>query len=243
MDDRPARRGLPALPARPPSVADQVFDSLYEQVVSLALPPGTRLSEVEVARMFDVSRQPVRDAFWRLSQLGFLAIRPQRATTVSQISETAVLQARFVRTAIEIETVRAAAMALGPEDLSALAAILEAQAAAVASGEKVRFQALDDAFHREICERSGLGFAWALVRETKAHMDRVRYLSLAFGTDVALAEHRGILAALAARDPEAAAAAMRAHLGRIVVDLPRIRASHGQYFEDAGGVADRLGPA
>ena len=59
-----------------------------------------------------VSRQPVRDAFYRLSRLGFLTIWPQRATIVAPISERAVLQARFIRTAIELETVQAAARML-----------------------------------------------------------------------------------------------------------------------------------
>ena len=69
-----------------PSVTDQVFDELQRQVMTLELAPGTRISEVEVAKTLDVSRQPVRDAFYRLSKLGFLVIRPQRATTVSLIS-------------------------------------------------------------------------------------------------------------------------------------------------------------
>ena len=64
--------------ARPPTVSDQVFEALYRQVVTLELPPGTRLSEVEVAQAAGVSRQPVRDAFWRLSQLG-LPDRPAAA--------------------------------------------------------------------------------------------------------------------------------------------------------------------
>ena len=52
---------------RAPRAADQVFEALYRQVVTLALPPGSRLSEAEVARAAGVSRQPVRDAFFRLS--------------------------------------------------------------------------------------------------------------------------------------------------------------------------------
>ena len=72
---------LPSLETvRAPSVADQIFATLYHRVITLELPPGARLSEAEVARQMGVSRQPVRDAFWRLSQLGFLTIRPQRAT-------------------------------------------------------------------------------------------------------------------------------------------------------------------
>lgn len=231
----PSALASPAAAVRLPSIADQVFEGLYDRIVNLALPPGTRLSETEVAKAFDVSRQPVRDAFWRLSKLGFLTIRPQRATTVAGISEAAVLQARFVRAAIEVETVRVAAGCLDPDDLAALTALIGAQEAAVAAADKPRFHALDDAFHREICVRSGLGFAWGIVRENKAHMDRVRFLSLAFGVDIALAEHQAILAALAARDSEGAAAAMRVHLDRITIDLPRLRASHAGYFDDGPG--------
>jgi DNA-binding GntR family transcriptional regulator len=215
---------------RAPAVADQVFDAIYDQVVTLELPPGARISETEVARALGVSRQPVRDAFWRLSQLGFLTIRPQRATTVTPISEAAVLQARFVRTALEVETVRIAAANLGPADHAGLAGVMDAQAEAVAGRDRERFHRLDDDFHRLICEASGHGFAWALIREHKAHMDRVRFLSLAFGAEAALADHRVIVDALVARDEEAAIAAMRIHLGRIADIMARVRAEGGVPF-------------
>jgi DNA-binding GntR family transcriptional regulator len=228
MDDTLRFRALET--SRTPAVTDQVYDAIYDQVVTVELPPGTRISEADVARALGVSRQPVRDAFWRLSKLGFLTIRPQRATTVSPISEAAVLQARFVRTALEVETVRIAAATLGPADHARLAALLDAQAAAVAEHDRERFHGLDDEFHRLICELSGHGFAWALIREHKAHMDRVRFLSLAFGAEAALADHRVIVEALVAHDEEAAIAAMRIHLGRIAEIMDRVRAEGGVPF-------------
>ena len=215
-----------------PTATDLIFDSLYDRILTLDLPPGARMSEAEVARALGVSRQPVRDAFWRLSKLGFLTVRPQRATTVSPISEDAVRQAQFIRTSVEAETIRVAVARLTEADLDALDVVLDRQAEAVAAREKERFHALDEAFHREICERAGLGFAWALVRENKAQMDRARFLSLSFGLQTALNEHRVILDALRARDEAAAVAAMRVHLGRILLDLPRIRADNGRYFGD-----------
>ena len=57
--------------------ADVVFESLFEEIVALDLLPGAKMSEVEVAKRFGVSRQPVRDAFSRLGSLGLLVIRPQ----------------------------------------------------------------------------------------------------------------------------------------------------------------------
>lgn len=217
---------------RPPTATDEVYRALYDQVVTLALPPGTRLSEAEVARQMGVSRQPVRDAFYRLSKSGFLVVRPQRATVVSQISESAVRQARFIRTALELETVRTATERLAAADLADLEALLAEQADAVAAADRDRFHALDDEFHRQICRRSGLEFVWTLIRENKAHMDRVRFQSLAFGAEMAYADHRAILSALQARDAEAGAAAMRLHLGRIEDILEKVRTTHGGHFAD-----------
>jgi DNA-binding GntR family transcriptional regulator len=218
---------------RGPSAADLVYDELYWQIVELALPPGAKLSELEVARQMGVSRQPVRDAFYRLSQLGLIQIQPQRATTVSLISEEAVLQARFVRSALEMETARAAARLEGDGHIAGLEAILEEQRAAVAADDRIRFHELDDAFHQAICAASGNGFAWTLIRENKAHMDRVRYMSLSFGAQSALDDHVRLLAALKAHDPEAAAEEMRKHLSRIVDILDQIRTTRPEIFAGA----------
>ncbi len=219
-------------PVRPPSVTEQVFTSLYNDVVTLALPPGTKVSEAEVARQLGVSRQPVRDAFWRLSQLGFLVVRPQRATTVSQISRNAVLQARFIRTAIEIETARVAARRLNEPQFEELEENLARQAVAVRERDRLAFHGLDDEFHRRICEMVGLDFAWKLIRDTKAQMDRVRYLSLPTDAGLVLGEHRAILDALRARDADAAVDRIRDHLSRIEAIIARLRVENPDVFAD-----------
>lgn len=219
-------------PVRPPSVTDQIFATLYTDVVTLAVPPGTKLSEAEVARQFGVSRQPVRDAFWRLSQLGFLVVRPQRATTVSQISFNAVLQARFIRTAIEIETARVAALGLTPAEFDELEDNLAQQAVAARNRDRLAFHGLDDDFHRRICEMAGLDFAWTLIRDTKAQMDRVRFLSLASDAELVLGQHHAILDALRARDPDAAVQRIRDHLARIESIIGRLRQDHPDVFAD-----------
>ena len=217
---------------RTASAADLVYEEIYDRIVTLDLPPGSRISEADVARQMGVSRQPVRDAFYRLSQLGFLQIRPQRATTVARISENAVHQARFIRTALEVETTGQAARRLTEPALVELEAMLAAQAEAVAAGDKLRFHALDDEFHRTVCRLSGHEYAWTLIRDNKAHMDRVRYLSLSFGAQSALDDHGRILDALRAHDAPLAVECMREHLSRIEHIIAQIRADHGEYFAE-----------
>lgn len=230
-DDRLA---LPLLKQPPqPTVADQVFDVLQHRILRLELPPLTRISEAEVASKMGVSRQPVREAFKRLAKLGFLNIRPQSSTTVSLISEEAVLRARFIRTALEVHTCRTACDRLTDEGLSALAALIEEQKAAIDAQDKDRFHALDDQFHREICARSGVGYVWDLIQESKAHMDRIRMLSLTTSSQQhALVEHVAIHDALSARDPDAAADAMTRHLSRILVLIEEVKAESHSWFTD-----------
>lgn len=215
---------LPALDdIRPPTVTDQVYEALYERVVDLTLPPGAKLSEAEVAAQMGVSRQPVRDAFYRLSQLGFIQIRPQRATVVTPISEEAIRQAKFIRLSLELSCIREAVQRLTDAQLDALAVLLDRQQAAADADRRSEFHALDDQFHHDIASHSGLGFVWAVVKDKKGHMDRARYLSLGYNAGTALAEHRVILQALRARDSAAALAAMTAHLSRIDQLLARLR--------------------
>ncbi|HIC64578.1 MAG: GntR family transcriptional regulator [Paracoccus sp. (in: a-proteobacteria)] len=220
----PANVALPALDeARPPSVTDQVYDALYERVIDLTLPPGARLSEAEVATQMGVSRQPVRDAFYRLSQMGFILIRPQRATVVTQISEQAIRQAHFIRNALEIATAREAALRLTPDQHRALDDLIARQDAAIAADDRSGFHALDDRFHHDICAFIGREVVWTLIKENKGHMDRARYLSLSYNAQNAMQEHRVILRALRDRDPDAAAAAVTDHLSRINETLERLR--------------------
>lgn len=224
---------LPSLEdLRPPSVTDQIFQQLYQRVVNLSLPPGAKLSEAEVAAQMGVSRQPVRDAFYRLSQLGFIQIRPQRATTVTPISRQAVMQAYFIRVALEEACIRQAVARLTMAQLDDLARTVDRQHEAVIHDHKAEFHALDDRFHHDICAFAGLQFVWALVKENKGHMDRARFLSLSSGAPSAHADHVEIMAALRARDTDQATAAMRKHLSKIEGIMARLDADQPGIFGD-----------
>lgn len=214
------------------SVADQVFETLYAKVLSLELTPGTKLSEADVAKQLDVSRQPVRDAFYRLAQQGFLNIRPQRATVVSQISARDISKAKFIRTALEVETLRRACAQFTDAQIDALEALLPRQQAAIDAQDKALFHLLDDQFHRQICDELGLSFTWDVIREMKAHTDRVRYQSLSFASQSAHDEHQLIVNALRARDPQRAEVEIRAHLSKIDVILQRLRQQNHAWFQE-----------
>lgn len=214
------------------SVTEAVYHSLYNAIVRLELLPGTKMSEADVAQQLDVSRQPVRDAFYRLNQQGFLLVRPQRATVVTKISISAVLRARFIRTALEVEAIAEAMKHLTQDSLDALEGNIEAQAVACKAGDRELFQQLDDDFHAQICTIAGHPEVWDLIKDTKAHMDRVRYLTLDKGKGQALQDHKDLLAAMQDDDSAGASAVIRKHLSRIEPFMQDIRPEHIDYFEE-----------
>jgi DNA-binding GntR family transcriptional regulator len=211
----------------------RVFHELRNAIVTMALTPGQALSENEIAVRLGVSRQPVREAFIKLSEAGLVSIRPQRGTFVVKISVKQVTDARFVREAVEVAVVRKACTTLTPDMLRNLNAILAAQKLATVEAVPARFLALDEAFHRALALGAGCDYAWRVVEEVKAQMDRVRYLSLPQATPIArlVGQHAAILAAIEARDPDRAEAAIRTHLSEILASLPVLAQQYPELFD------------
>ena len=224
---------LPSLPTvQQSSATDQVFDALYQAVVSVDLLPGSKVSEAEIAKQLGVSRQPVRDAFFRLSKLGFLQIRPQRATLITKISTDAVFEAIFIRNALEFACLTAAMDKMDDSGLAALQDLIDQQMATTAPEESIQFQQLDDAFHFKIAEIGGHDHVWTLIRDHKGQMDRVRYLSLVDGKQRTIDEHVQILNAIRNGDALTASNVLNEHLCHIKTYIHDIRAQYPDYFEE-----------
>lgn len=212
------------------SVTDDVYDFLYDQILSVRLIPGTKMSEAEIANQLGVSRQPVRDAFFRLAQFGFLRVQPQRATEVTCISRSAIERARFIRTSLELEVITIACQDISDAKITRLASQLDAQREAQEKGDQALFHKLDDTFHQSICRMIERPYAWNAIREVKAHMDRARFLSHAFASQTTFDDHVNIVDALRLRDARRARKVVRTHLDRIDGIVIRLRAKNQDWF-------------
>ncbi len=215
------------------ALGPQLFRLLRDRIISADIAPGSRISESEIARFYHVSRQPVREAFFRLADAGLVQVLPQRGTLVKRISVREVTDARFVREAIEADIVRIVAETPDPRTLDELAELIDRQQAA--DGDTAAFLRLDEAFHHTLARVADKSFAWRIVEEVKSQMDRVRVLSTKyFPTERLVQQHRDILDAIAARDPDAAERAMRNHLQGVLRDLPEIARQVPDYFSEGG---------
>jgi len=214
------------------SIGTQLHRHLRGAIIRGELHPGQALSESEIAGQYSTSRQPVREAFIKLAEERLVIIQPQRGTFVVKISVADVLDARFVREAIEVAVVQEAATSAPPSAIKELRHLIEQQKE-VMHGHNAEFLALDEEIHRTISLSVGRAHAWRVIEGIKAQMDRIRYLSLDDATPLPLIieQHSRILDGIEAGNPAAAAAAMRSHLREIIVSLPDIAARFPDVFE------------
>jgi DNA-binding GntR family transcriptional regulator len=210
----------------------QVYDVLRGLIVSLRLPPGERVSDAAWARDLGVSRTPVREAVLQLADEGLVDVVPQHGTFVARISSAAVLEAQFVREALEIAALRAAVGRLPAGFEERIQANLAEQRRAGGRGAE-GFYALDQAFHRLLLDASGHPEVWRIAHRSRAHLDRVRQLSLPDPDVISglVGEHELIAERLLAGDGEGAETALRDHLQLVAVKLPELIEQHPEYFE------------
>lgn len=214
------------------SKSSLAHEVLRNDIISLKLQPGARIDKAEICERLGVSRQPLSEALARLAQERLVTVEPQKGTYVTRISLGEVEEAAFVREALEVETTRRVASGMDDETLDRLRLIVEYQTAAAAAGDHEEFYRLDVRFHEALFDRLALRRAAEVVESSRAQTERIRRLLVPTERNRAtIKEHNAIVAALAARNANRAAAAMRTHLGNVMRDLHKYAARRPELFQ------------
>ena len=193
---------------------DQVYALVRKAIVIGKLEPGAPINEIEIANKLGISRTPVREAVKKVSDEGLIEVFAQHGTFVSAISRKQVEEAYIIRIALELESIKRAALVIEPSQIHDLEDIIHAQEVAVKRERYDEAIARDDDLHRYIAEVNGLTMLWKAVDVSKAQMDRCRLRTIPSpgAAQETIAQHRAILAALEKRDQEGAMTALREHL-------------------------------
>ena len=215
------------------TTASRLEKEIREAIIRLELLPGARLSEQDLATRYGVSRQPVREALISLAKSNLVKIRPQRGTVVVRISVEQMLEARFVREAVESAVVRRACKHFDPWVRQRITSNLTQQQAAVKEGDHELCRRIDSRFHILIAKGAGCSLAWMAVADMKSHMDRVSNLTLmsADAREGLMKQHHEIIEAIDARDADRAERIMREHLQEILADLGEVEEKFPDLFE------------
>ena len=201
-------------PFPPQRRSQEVFARLRQAIVTGELRPNEPLIEADIAERLQVSRTPVRESMQKLSAAGLIVPR-KRGWSVREFSLEDVTMNAEVRSALEGRAAGLAALRATPEDIALLAAIHAERLTLDPEDEKARVRT-NRAFHDAVItaarnpkltdaiDATGLFyFNGDVVRMSSAEQ-------MAQGN----ADHALVLEALAAKDPAAAEARMRAHIER-----------------------------
>jgi DNA-binding GntR family transcriptional regulator len=199
---------------RPRTLAERALEDLQEAILSGQLEPGEPLRLEKLARSLDMSPMPVREAVRQLEALGLAEHVPHRGARVSRLSIEDLRDTYDARLALEPLAVRQAAERFTHEQAEEAYRRIEEHVEAYRSGNVRRGREAHAAFHLGLYAASGSVWLPRLIRPLWENSERYRIASLhAQGAlERRKREHVRIVAACAARDPEAAAEALRTHL-------------------------------
>ena len=195
---------MPDSPARNTG-AHYVYAELKRRILSLELKPGERIFEPAMAAALQVSRTPLREAIRRLISESLLEQQPTGGVLVPALDEKAVSELYDVRAAIESLMAREACAKATKADIESLAGIVERNAAMVDFADEAMKQGM--ALHAAIAGLAGNSWAQRFHDQISSQMERYRHFTnnAQERRDLALAEHRILLDAIAGGNPEKAA--------------------------------------
>jgi DNA-binding GntR family transcriptional regulator len=193
------------------SRAQQIYESLIEYLRNGTYKPGDRIPAEDVAKEFNVSRTPVREALSRLQERGLLEMTPS-GLAVAQLKRQSVLELYAMRELLEGAAARFAAQHASASDIYSMRQIAEAFASA--NGDPSRVAQLNRMFHATINEVAHNRYLLSML--DGLHDALMLLPSTTFAVpgrqEVAVQEHAALLDAIERRDPDEADRLARDHI-------------------------------
>ncbi|MDB5946839.1 MAG: GntR family transcriptional regulator [Ramlibacter sp.] len=214
------------------SLHDEVAAQLRERIFSGDLAPGVFLDEVALSTAMNISRTPLREALKVLTAEGLLRHEPRRGCFVNQVTARDLDEIFPVIALLEGRCAHEAALHATDADLEALQVLHDKLARHARARRINEYYSVNFEIHEAIIVLADNRWLAQVIGDLRkiVKLARLQQLHAPGRLDQSLAEHLAVFAALKARDPEGAEAAMRTHLSRQRVALSEL----------AGGVKSRI---
>lgn len=161
------------------STKTEIMNTLKQEILTLALKPGTILSETGLSERFQISRTPLRDVLKQLALESYIDIYPKKGNIVSYIDLDSVEQITYLRSTLEKEILKDLSSHLLLTGVYELKEILERQKESIGQENNIdTFLNLDDTFHRALYRLAGREFLWNLIQQSNVHYLRYRRLHM-----------------------------------------------------------------
>ncbi|MCM2296144.1 GntR family transcriptional regulator [Rhodoferax sp.] len=206
---------MAALSLAPRALYEEVAELLRQRIFSRELEPGSWIDELKIAQDYGISRTPMREALKVLATEGLVTMKVRRGAYVTEVSERDLADVYHLLSLLESDAagvVAQRATAAQMAELQALHQELE-EAARPEQQDRQRFFEINERFHMRLLEIADNRWRNQMVADLRKVMKLNRHNSLLKTGRIgeSLDEHRAIMAALAARDPQLCTQRMQTH--------------------------------
>ena len=195
----------------PRALYQEVAERLRQHIFSRQLEPGSWIDELKLCAEFGISRTPMREALKVLAVEGLVTMKVRRGAYVTEMSRDDVAQVYHLLALLESDAAGVVATSASDAQRAELAALHERLEKQVRL--RGAFFATNEQFHMKLLEIAGNRWRTQIVTDLRKVMKLNRHQSLLKSGRLvdSLAEHRALMAAIAARKPARAAMLMKAH--------------------------------
>jgi phosphonate utilization transcriptional regulator len=196
------------------SLATAVQQEVERAILAGEYPPGSKLTEANLATRMGVSRGPVREAFRMLEEAGLVRTEKNRGVFVRDIPIDEAVEIFDLRAAMDELVGRILAERITTTELKEIRGLVDGMEKAVRGKDAYTYHLLNLRFHDRLVEMAGNRKLTAIYRKLIKELSLFRRLNLADGLllPISAGEHRDIVKAIAAGDAEAAGRAMYQHV-------------------------------
>lgn len=156
----------------------QIFNILKQKIIECQFEPNASVSENEIASLYNISRQPVREALIKLQECGLVCINPKKSTRVSKISRLAIYESIVIRESLETNLIKQACTLCTKEHIDNFNAIYAKQILALDKQDYSSFLHYDNMLHQHIILATNVAKAWEIISTCNNILQRVIYLAL-----------------------------------------------------------------
>ena len=202
---------MSALSLAPRALYEEVAELLRQRIFARELEPGSWIDELRIAEALGISRTPLREALKVLAAEGLVTMKVRRGAYVTEVNEKDLRDVYHLLALLESDAARVVAQRGTDEHMAQIQALH--QDLENATQDRDRFFQVNEAFHSLLLQIADNRWRDQMVADLRKVMKLNRHNSLfkQGRIEQSLAEHRAIVDALLARQPELAAERMSAH--------------------------------
>jgi DNA-binding GntR family transcriptional regulator len=198
----------------PLGAAERIYASLKASIIDFKLKPGHKLTEAELGVQFKASRTPAREALQRLARERLVRSVPREGYFVRAFDLDEIDRYYEARTPLEVLSVQLATPRMPSHVLEGLQEFWREPSGAISRVDSERLVRRDEAFHETIAAQSGNPILLRFLREINQHIRIIRRLDYLRPELIrrSFADHAAVLAKIAKKEADEAAALMREHI-------------------------------